>query len=165
MAFWASLVAQLVKNLPAMQETQVQSQGWEDHLKKWTGSNILAWRIPCTVQSMGSTKIRTQLSDFHFYMTLSIFACAYWPFLVKELSSHILHPFSSGFFYHWVVIILYMCSTQAPYQICKNFLQFCGLYFHFPDDVFCSIRIFFILMSSLSFFFFLVFYLCFWNHI
>ena len=87
-------------------------------------------------------------------MTLSIFSYAYWPYLIRELSSHILHPFSSGFFYHWVVRILYVCSTQAPYQICKNFLQFCGLYFHFPDDVFCSMRIFFILMSSLSIFFF-----------
>ena len=44
---WASLVAQLVKNLPAMQETWVQSLGWEDPLKKGKGthSSILAWRI------------------------------------------------------------------------------------------------------------------------
>ena len=41
---WASLVAQLVKNLPAMQEIQVQSLGWEDPLEKGmaTHSNILA---------------------------------------------------------------------------------------------------------------------------
>ena len=47
----ASLVAQLVKNLPAMQETWVQSLGWEDPLKKGkvTPSSILAWRIPWTV--------------------------------------------------------------------------------------------------------------------
>ena len=40
---WASLVAQMVKNWPAMQETQVQSLGWEDHLEKGmaTHSNIL----------------------------------------------------------------------------------------------------------------------------
>ena len=45
---WASLVAQLVKNLPAMQETWVQSLGWEDPLEKgkFTHSSILAWRIP-----------------------------------------------------------------------------------------------------------------------
>ena len=45
---WASLVAQLVKNLPAMQETWVQSLDWEDPLEKGkaTHSNILAWRIP-----------------------------------------------------------------------------------------------------------------------
>ena len=44
----ASLVAQLVKNLPAMQETWVQSMGWEDPLEEGmaTHSSILAWRIP-----------------------------------------------------------------------------------------------------------------------
>ena len=48
---WASLVAQLVKNLPAMWETWVQSLGWEDPLekKKATHSSILAWRIPWTI--------------------------------------------------------------------------------------------------------------------
>ena len=44
---WASLVAQLVKNPPAMWETGVQSLGWEDPLEKGktTHSSILAWRI------------------------------------------------------------------------------------------------------------------------
>ena len=58
---WASLVAQMVKNLPAMQETWVRSLSWEDPLEKEmaTHSNILAWRIqwreePGGVQSMGS---------------------------------------------------------------------------------------------------------------
>ena len=48
---WASLVAQLGKNLPAMWETWVQSLGWEDPLEKGmaTHSSILAWRIPWTV--------------------------------------------------------------------------------------------------------------------
>ena len=47
----ASLVAQLVKNLPAIWETWVQSLSWEDPLEKGTAthSNILAWRIPCTI--------------------------------------------------------------------------------------------------------------------
>ena len=47
----ASLVAQLVKNPPAMQETRVQSLGWEDPLEKGKAihSGILAWRIPWTV--------------------------------------------------------------------------------------------------------------------
>ena len=46
----ASLVAQLVKNLPAMQETPVRFLGWEDPLEKRevTHSSILAWRIPWT---------------------------------------------------------------------------------------------------------------------
>ena len=48
---WAFLVAQLVKNPPAMQETWVQSLGWEDPLEKEkaTHSSILAWRIPWTL--------------------------------------------------------------------------------------------------------------------
>ena len=47
----ASFVAQLVKNAPAMRETQVRSLGWEDPLEKGkaTYSSILAWRIPWTV--------------------------------------------------------------------------------------------------------------------
>ena len=48
---WASLVAQLVKNLPTMRETWVPSLGWEDPLEKGkaTHSSILAWRIPWTL--------------------------------------------------------------------------------------------------------------------
>ena len=48
---WASLVAQLVKNPPAMHETWVQSLGWEDPLlkKKATHSRIVAWRISWAV--------------------------------------------------------------------------------------------------------------------
>ena len=51
---WATLVSQLVKNLPAMQEAWVHFLGWEDPLEKGkaTHSNILAWRIPWTIQSM-----------------------------------------------------------------------------------------------------------------
>ena len=46
--YWDSLVTQLVKNLPAMQETWVRSLGWEDPLEEGmaTHSSILAWRIP-----------------------------------------------------------------------------------------------------------------------
>ena len=52
-------MAQLVKNLPAMWETEVQSLGWEDSLEKGnaTHSNILSWRIPLTVLSMGSQRV------------------------------------------------------------------------------------------------------------
>ena len=64
-ASWASLVAQTVKNLPAMQETSVPSLGWEDPLEKGmaTHSSILAWEIPWTeepggLESMGSQRVR-----------------------------------------------------------------------------------------------------------
>jgi len=48
---WASLLAQLVKNLPTMWETWVPPLGWEDPLEKGMAdhSSILAWRIPWTV--------------------------------------------------------------------------------------------------------------------
>ena len=53
--FWASLIAQMVKNLPAMQGTWVRSLGWEDPLEKTmaTHSSILAWRIPWTEEPGG----------------------------------------------------------------------------------------------------------------
>ena len=65
---WASLVAQLAKNPPAMRETWVWSLDWEDPLEngKATHSSILAWRIPQTVLSMGS-----QESDMTEWLSLS----------------------------------------------------------------------------------------------
>ena len=56
---WASLVAQLVKNMPAMRETCVRFLSWDDPLEKGkaTHSSILAWRIPWTVQSMRSQRV------------------------------------------------------------------------------------------------------------
>ena len=69
--FRASLVAQMVKNLPAMQETQVRSLGQEDPLVEGTAthSSLLAWRIPWTC-----------LSDFTF--TFHFHA------LEKEMATH-----------------------------------------------------------------------------
>ena len=60
----------MVKNMPATRETWVRSLGWEDLLEKGkaTHSSILAWRIPRTVH--GVAKSRTQLSDFHYTLTI-----------------------------------------------------------------------------------------------
>ena len=62
---WVSLLAQMVKNLPAMQETWVRSLAWEDPLEKGkaTRYSILAWRVPWTEEpggpwSMGSQRVR-----------------------------------------------------------------------------------------------------------
>ena len=56
---WASLLTQLVKNVPAMWETLIGFLGWEDSLEKGKASHssILAWRIPWTMQSMGSQRV------------------------------------------------------------------------------------------------------------
>ena len=66
--FWASLVAQLVKNLPAMRETWVWSLDWEDPLEKGkdSHSSILAWRILWTEGSQSWTR----LNNFNFNMGL-----------------------------------------------------------------------------------------------
>ena len=65
---WASLVAQLGKNLPAMWETWVQSLGWEDPLEKGVYSlqySGLENSMDCIVQ--GVTKSQTRLSNLHFH--------------------------------------------------------------------------------------------------
>ena len=68
-----SLVAQMVKRLPTMRETWVQSLGWEDLLEKEmaTHSCILAWKIPGTEEpgsySPWGHKSWTRLSDFSFF--------------------------------------------------------------------------------------------------
>ena len=70
MEAWASLVAQMVKNLPAMQETWIRSLGWEDPLEEGmaTDSSIPAWRIPMDKAAWQATvrgvaKSRTQLTN------------------------------------------------------------------------------------------------------
>ena len=67
-----SLVAQLVKNLPAMRETWIQSLGWEDPPEKGMATHfgILAWRIPWTVEIMGSQRVIHNLVTFQFYFAL-----------------------------------------------------------------------------------------------
>ena len=58
MGLGASLVAQLVKNPPAVQETWVRSLGWEDPLEKGKASHssVLAWRIPWTHKELDTTE-------------------------------------------------------------------------------------------------------------
>ena len=81
----------MVKNLPAMQETWVQSLGWEDHLEKGkaTHSSILAWRIPRIVQSMESCIIRsflsaTPMSSSSFGFILMLLENLFKKFLIRD---------------------------------------------------------------------------------
>ena len=69
---WASLMAQLVKNPPTMRESWVRYLGWEDPPEKRmaTHSSIQAWRIPWTVQSMGSQRVRHDIATFTFIPNL-----------------------------------------------------------------------------------------------
>ena len=85
---WASLVAQLVKNPPAIQETWVGSLGWEDPLEKGKAihSSNLAWRIPRTVQFMGLQRVRLDWATFAFTLL--------WGLLTFGLSASLcsIHP-------------------------------------------------------------------------
>ena len=60
-----SLVAQSVKNLPTVQETQIQSPGWEDPLEKEIAdhSSILAWKIPWTVEPSRLQSLESRALD------------------------------------------------------------------------------------------------------
>ena len=63
----ASLIAQIVKNLPAMQETQVPSLGGEDPLEEEmaTHSIVLAWRIPATEKPVGLLSMQSERVRHH----------------------------------------------------------------------------------------------------
>ena len=91
---WASLMAQKVKNLPAMQQTQVLYLGWEDPLEMEmaTHSSILAWEIqwteePGVLQSMGSQSNSTKRSHMHtvFHLDLTVTFC----YILYQLKSYI----------------------------------------------------------------------------
>ena len=71
----ASLVAQTVKNLPAMWDTHVWSLGWEDPLEKRMGPHcsILAWRIPWIEELHGLQSMRLQRVEHDWELTLSFF--------------------------------------------------------------------------------------------
>ena len=88
---WASLVAQVVKNLLTMREAWVQSLGWEDALEKGTAnhSRILAWRIPWGRKE--------RLSDFHFHF-LFMYIC---------ISSHIFYCCYKPLPLHWAFAVLW----------------------------------------------------------
>ena len=100
---WASLVVQMVKNPPAMQETWVWSLGWEDPLEKGmtTYSSILAWRIPWTeepgrLRSMESQS-QTRLSYFHFLIRNGLDAFKNFRVFRIETSSSPFPPLSHVF--------------------------------------------------------------------
>ena len=86
----ASLVVQMVKSLPTIQETRVQSLGREDPLEKElaTHPSILAWRIPWTeepggLQSMGLQTVRhdwvTNTSTSLLWLKILLYKCEYHP--------------------------------------------------------------------------------------
>ena len=131
---WASLVAQTVKNLPAMLETWVQSLGCEDPLEEGmaTHSSILAWRIPRQdrgteepggLQSMGSQIVEHDRATKHspaWLMMLSVFSCAICissleKCLFRSSTYFLIRLF--GFIWRRVVWALYIFWMLIPYQV------------------------------------------------
>ena len=110
---WASLVAQMVKNPPAVRKAWVLSLGWEDPLEKGTAthSSILAWRIPLTgepgrLQSMGLQRV-DMMSNFHFLLYLLYLCCFTLDLLLLSfctLSLHCLIQFHSCKCYIYMLI-------------------------------------------------------------
>ena len=76
----ASLVAQLVKNPPAMWEAWVWSLGWEDPLEKGkaTHSSIQPWRIPWTAETMGLQRVRLDWATFTHKLCPHKYICMIW---------------------------------------------------------------------------------------
>ena len=84
---WASLAAQLVKNLPATWETWVWSSGWEDPLEKGkaTHSSILAWKILWTIWSIGSQRVGRDWATFTWqdlYYPIGLLYCFHFFFFL-----------------------------------------------------------------------------------
>ena len=95
---WVSLVAQLVKSLPSMWETWVQSLDWDDSLEKGkaTDSSILAWRIPWIIKfAVSLIEVLSHFSDVQLFATpwavahksplpMEFFRQEYWSGLTQE---------------------------------------------------------------------------------
>ena len=118
-SIWASLVAQMVKNLSAMQEPWVWSLGWKDPLEKEmaTHSNILAWRIPWTEESgglwsMGSQRIRHDWATFIHSVIQYLFFSGLFYFVLSPPGSA-MHAF---LFYGWVITPLCINTRLSIYS-------------------------------------------------
>ena len=127
--FWASLVAQMVKRLPVMRETQVQSLGREDPLEKEmaTHSSTLAWKIPWTenpgrLQSMRSQRVG------HDWVTSLFFPFPLYLFSFYEQYSYEYSPVCS-------LVVVYRVSlgnsslgpARESFCCCRHLMAWLGL--------------------------------------
>ena len=106
---WAFLVAQLVKNLPTMQETWVPFLGWEDTLEKGkaTHSSILAW--------LCSPWGHTWLSNFHFHVSLSL----HWRWILTHWTTREVPQF---FIYLFIYLLTYFIYLSIYYLFIYLFI-------------------------------------------
>ena len=136
-----SLVAHMVKNLPAMRETWVWSLGWEDPLEEViaTRSSILAWRIPmdrgawqATVHE--TTKSWTWLSDWVQHSTFKLH-----------------HVLSSDIYTHpWHDVCVYIACTWYIYIMCMIFSLYAFCLFILFNSVFIRVGFLTLIMFHTS---------------
>ena len=105
---WASLVAQSVKNLPAIRETWVQSLGWEDPLEEGmaTHSNILEWRIPMDRGAWRATVHGVAEWDTTEWLSLACISAANTPRCIFYLC------------YFWFCVCVCVCISLWLYVLC-----------------------------------------------
>ena len=133
---WASLVAQLVKNPPAVREIWVRSLGWEDPLKKGiaTHSSILAWRIPWPVYSMQLQRVGNDWATFTSLCSMSISNCYFLTCInvSQEAGKVVWYSHLLKSFPHFVVI-----HTVKGFSVVNEtdvLLEF-SCFFYDPTDV------------------------------
>ena len=113
------LVAQLVKNPPAMQETPVRFPGWEDPLDKGkaTHSSILAWRsMDCIVH--GVTKSQAWLSNFHFTSLHTFFAERYFQNLRNYSSGKCYPNLHDCLLFPLFMVFTVYYSVKSSFVVC-----------------------------------------------
>ena len=159
MASGASLIAQLVKNLPAVQETRVPFLGWEDPPEKEmaTHSSILAWRIPRTeepggLQSTGSQESDTtqKLNHYHYLVISSGLYCVCVLFCLLYFASCGLSQKIQGFCLPWKNLSQPSLSLVVSLSIIS--LCILNIVFKFSVSVCCvctAFPQFFILVNQL----------------
>ena len=136
---WTSLVAQLVKNPPAMWDTWAQSLGWEDPLEKGkaTLSRILAWKF----HVHGVAKSRTQLSDLHFHFQVNPLGYVYETTDIPEAWTQIQSCFSLSIILRWKLYCLLM-TCWALFPVILFVCDFGGSFPAFCLSCFWGIRCF-----------------------
>ena len=112
-----SLVIHTVKNLPAMQETQVWSLDWEDSLEKWmaTHASILVWRIPWTeepggLQSLGLQRVGHNWATNSF--TFPLFQLRLWYFYPVTIHTKELNPSFAAAITNYCTKVQKTCSSH-----------------------------------------------------
>ena len=128
-----SLVAQPIKNPPAMRESSVRSLGWEDPLENGmtTHSSILAWRILWTAQSMGSQRAgQDWASSFHFtslHSPLLLFDLAMLVFVEFPMChAPLVLRLDISYSFWWKCSYLLLLVLYSTYYTLSDFLEFCS---------------------------------------